>query len=123
MIIDTDDLSIIKASSKKSEKFEFGFTWNSLYTIYSQGCNGRGRNSNNTSRWLWNEDSTSNCDFIKRQNIYRPDYLFLVEQRDREKREGERCDNNANCNGDNSSYDTTIVTHNIDGSTTTKKQW
>jgi hypothetical protein len=35
-------------------------------------------------------------------------------------RDRERYDNNANCNGDNSSHDTTIVTPTIDGSTTTK---
>ncbi len=42
---------------------------------------------------------------------------FLIAKRDRE-----RYDNNTNCNNDNSPNDTTIVTHNIDGSTTTKKQ-
>jgi hypothetical protein len=35
-------------------------------------------------------------------------------------RDRERYDNNANCNGYNSSHDTTIVTPTIDGSTTTK---
>jgi hypothetical protein len=36
-------------------------------------------------------------------------------------RDRERYDNNANCNGDNSPHDTTIVTPTIDGSTTTTK--
>ncbi|HKG72244.1 MAG TPA: hypothetical protein VKA87_10105 [Nitrososphaeraceae archaeon] len=49
------------------------------------------------------------------QFVVRPP--FLIEERDIE-----RYDNNANCNGDNSSHDTTTVTHNIYGSTTTKQR-